>query len=400
MHLPNGGKIYVGFCLCIGCPAPASSQTGTPIDALASGVVDLFCDPHGNHFYHDVTRSPSNPTDVADGETDASAACPSNGLTGSGHAWSMASLRGTLFAHADANSTAGTPPSDPFYGVSLAGAAAHAEFTNSVIYNPPPNNPPQEKEYIIGMRVDGRLEQSPGQTRASGNVCINVNYSGNVCTLFGYGGASGSNPLPFIFTKKLVLLGPTVMTVVESLDADADAIGNKDGGSSSSSADFGESVQTFVQLPPGWTFTSSSGDFLSYQIRVLQSGRCLDADTGSIGGNGTKVQLWDCWGGPNQSWSVNSDGTIVNLQSARCLDADTGNIGSNGTKVQLWDCTGGQNQKWVWPGFAPSTGPGGSDNRNVQSGRCLDADTGTIGSNGTNVQLWDCGGGQNQVWAH
>jgi Ricin-type beta-trefoil lectin domain-like len=344
--VPNWCTIYVGFCLCIAFPPPASSQT-TPIYATASGVAGVFCDPHGDYFYDDTTRTPSNPTDVADGETYASAACPSHGLTGSGHARSTASLRGTLLAHADANSSG--PTDEPPINVDIAGAGAHAEFANSVIHNPPPNNPSQENEYIIGMRVDGRLEQGSGEGGgASGNVCINVNNSGNSCTLFGHGGASGSTPLPFIFTKKLVLLGPTFMMVVVSLDADASTGGgNKDGGSSSPSADFGESARTFVQLPPGWTFTSGSGDFLSYQIRVLQSGRCLDADTGSIGGNGTKVQLWDCWGGKNQSWAVNSDGTIVNLQSGRCLDADTGTIGNNGTNVQLWDCGGAQNQVWV-----------------------------------------------------
>ena len=34
------------------------------------------------------------------------------------------------------------------------------------------------------------------------------------------------------------------------------------------------------------------------------NGRCLDADAGTLGKNGTKIQLWDCHsgGGPNQDW--------------------------------------------------------------------------------------------------
>jgi Ricin-type beta-trefoil lectin domain-like len=40
----------------------------------------------------------------------------------------------------------------------------------------------------------------------------------------------------------------------------------------------------------------------AWEIRDAQSNRCLDADTGTIGSNGTKVQLWDCWGGQNQMW--------------------------------------------------------------------------------------------------
>jgi Ricin-type beta-trefoil lectin domain-like len=180
------------------------------------------------------------------------------------------------------------------------------------------------------------------------------------------------------------------------------------------------------------------------EIRSTASpNRCLDADTATIGGNGTKVQLWDCWGGQNQQWLINRHGTIVNAQSRRRLDADLGTIGANGTKVQLWDCLGGKNQNWffnisqIGEGFPPAeisnlqgfptntldadlatigingtkvqlwqswNGPNQQwTDSNVfitidQGGRCLDADLGTIGGNGTKVQLWDCLGGLNQKW--
>jgi Ricin-type beta-trefoil lectin domain/Ricin-type beta-trefoil lectin domain-like len=133
-------------------------------------------------------------------------------------------------------------------------------------------------------------------------------------------------------------------------------------------------------------------------IHVEASYRCLDADVPTINGNGTIVHLWGCNGGANQIWNMLSDGTIRNLQSHRCLDADTNTIGGNGTKVQLWDCNGGPNQKWRWPGYAFGTGFLGSENINAQSNRCLDADLGTIGENGTIIQLWDCLGGLNQLW--
>jgi|GEM_PF-1234168 hypothetical protein len=148
-----------------------------------------------------------------------------------------------------------------------------------------------------------------------------------------------------------------------------------------------------------WFSTLSAGvspalNARAVEIQDAQSGRCLDADTATIGSNGTKVQLWDCWGGQNQNWQVTADGTIVNLQSHRCLDADTASMGSNGTKIQLWDCWGGQNQRWHL-----NLVPGRNTNiTNSQSLRCLDADTATIGANGTKVQLWDCWGGQNQNW--
>jgi hypothetical protein len=129
---------------------------------------------------------------------------------------------------------------------------------------------------------------------------------------------------------------------------------------------------------------------------TVSPNRCLDADLGTIGGNGTKVQLWDCLGGSNQQWLVKRDGTIVNAQSGRCLDADLNSIGGNGTKVQLWDCWGGKNQNWSAKG--EGEGFPRTDIHNSQSWTCLDADLGTIGGNGTKVQLWDCLGGQNQQW--
>jgi hypothetical protein len=180
------------------------------------------------------------------------------------------------------------------------------------------------------------------------------------------------------------------------------------------------------------------------EIRLTASpNRCLDADTNTIGKNGTKVQVWDCLAGQNQQWLIDRHGTIVNAQSHRCLDADLGTIGGNGTRVQLWDCLGGQNQQWsfnisqIGEGFPPaqlSNVKGftsnaldadtntigtngtkvqlwqslGTSNQqwtdsnakiaNAQGDRCLDADLGTIGGNGTRVQLWQCLGGLNQKW--
>ena len=139
-----------------------------------------------------------------------------------------------------------------------------------------------------------------------------------------------------------------------------------------------------------------------FLVKVSASGKCLDADAPTIGWNGTVVQLWDCNGGPNQHWNMLSDGTIRNIQSHRCLDADSNTAPANGTKVQLWDCNGGQNQKWIWRGYDFGAGIVGSDNQTAYSfsrfPACLDADVGTIGANGTRVQLWRCWGGQNQFW--
>lgn len=134
--------------------------------------------------------------------------------------------------------------------------------------------------------------------------------------------------------------------------------------------------------------------------------RCLDADLNTIGGNGTKVQLWDCISFPdgtvpaNQAWFITQipEGfyRFQSAASGRYIDADLNTINRNGTKIQLWDFVpGGQNQ---W--FDVTTIPEQFLRiQNVHSGRYLDADFDTLRRNGTVVQLWDfVGGATNQWW--
>jgi hypothetical protein len=126
-------------------------------------------------------------------------------------------------------------------------------------------------------------------------------------------------------------------------------------------------------------------------IRNAGDARCLDADLGTIGGDGTEVQLWDCHGDDNQLWTFEPGGLIRNGQSGRCLDAELAAIGDNGTKVQLWECHGEANQIWDYErdrGLLV----------NYRSGRCLDADPDGLGGNGTAVRLWGCHGQANQRW--
>ncbi|MER6597017.1 endo-1,4-beta-xylanase [Streptomyces parvus] len=78
----------------------------------------------------------------------------------------------------------------------------------------------------------------------------------------------------------------------------------------------------------------------SGQIKGVASNRCLDVP------NGSKVQIYSCWGGDNQKWRVNSDGSIVGVQSGLCLDA-VGTGTANGTQIQLYSCSNGSNQRWT-----------------------------------------------------
>src|SRR5450755_1519896 len=72
------------------------------------------------------------------------------------------------------------------------------------------------------------------------------------------------------------------------------------------------------------------------------SGTCVD-DNGPSTANGTKIQMWDCNGGPSQQWTIEPDGTLWIY--GKCMDITGGGTG-NGTLVELWDCNGGTNQQW------------------------------------------------------
>lgn len=73
--------------------------------------------------------------------------------------------------------------------------------------------------------------------------------------------------------------------------------------------------------------------------------KCLDA-SGAGTAPGTAVIIYNCHGGANQRWTINSDGTVRNMQSSLCLDA-VGAATGNGTLVDLWTCTGAANQRWT-----------------------------------------------------
>ncbi|MES5817446.1 ricin-type beta-trefoil lectin domain protein [Streptomyces sp. RG80] len=78
---------------------------------------------------------------------------------------------------------------------------------------------------------------------------------------------------------------------------------------------------------------------------------------------------------------------VVGKQSGRCLDINDNTI-TNGTQAQLWDCNGGQNQAWTYTSRKELV---------VYGNKCLDAyNAGT--TNGTKVVIWDCNGQNNQKW--
>jgi beta-galactosidase len=89
-------------------------------------------------------------------------------------------------------------------------------------------------------------------------------------------------------------------------------------------------------------------------------------------------------------WGQQPTGTgsqIVGGQSGRCVDVPNAST-TNGTQVQLWDCGTGSNQRWTLTS---------GKQLQVYGTKCLDA-SGAGTSNGTQVIIWDCNGQANQQW--
>ena len=130
-----------------------------------------------------------------------------------------------------------------------------------------------------------------------------------------------------------------------------------------------------------------SGGTTGGEVHAVGAARCLDVP-GSSTTPGTQLQIWDCNGGSNQTWTHTSANQLTVFSGQMCLDAFN-NQTTPGTKVDIWTCNGGANQQWTVNANGTITG--------TQSGLCLDV-SGAGTANGTLVELWTCNGGSNQQW--
>ena len=136
-----------------------------------------------------------------------------------------------------------------------------------------------------------------------------------------------------------------------------------------------------------WTYDASSGE-----IKGL-GGRCLDVQ-GESPHDGANIQIWECDGHDNQQWDYDASSGEIKGVGDRCLDVAY-STPENGNNIHLYTCHGGANQKWTWLALydAPQSG---TDYRILGSGDwCLDADS---DSNGSNVQISECQDNDNQKW--
>ncbi|MFJ6466413.1 ricin-type beta-trefoil lectin domain protein [Streptomyces sp. NPDC091387] len=123
-----------------------------------------------------------------------------------------------------------------------------------------------------------------------------------------------------------------------------------------------------------------------------QGGKCVDAFGGVS--DGVVADLYTCSGGANQAWVKAADGSL-RLTSDYCLTAEGA---GNGAAVRVRDCAGtgaggavtDQARQWTYNSSTHAL-------VNKASGRCLDVPGGDT-TNGTALDLWDCGGGANQQW--
>ncbi|MFJ4782331.1 protein kinase [Streptomyces sp. NPDC088794] len=142
-------------------------------------------------------------------------------------------------------------------------------------------------------------------------------------------------------------------------------------------------------------YAGARGPVRSGAVTVIESvnavdvARCLDVRGGS-------VQVWGCTGSATQRWALYrvpgqaATYIVVNRGAHVCLDADAGTIGSNGQTVRARTCDGQSAQRWrLGSGHTLVTATGGS---------CLDAAAGSSGRDGQPVQGWACAGSVNQVW--
>jgi hypothetical protein len=133
----------------------------------------------------------------------------------------------------------------------------------------------------------------------------------------------------------------------------------------------------------GATMTRAAGNATSIAVPGTQGEYRLyvvDAQ-GNRSAESTSLVRQQSGGGNQQG------GQLVGGQSGRCVEVPNSST-TNGTQVQIWDCGSGTNQRWT------STA---SKQLMVYGNKCLDA-SGAGTANGTQVIIWDCHGAANQQW--
>ena len=163
---------------------------------------------------------------------------------------------------------------------------------------------------------------------------------------------------------------------MESLDSSGHLVDNNASGVAQLKWGYGfaepDPVNNLPPAPPG------------QEIVGTASGRCVDVP-GQSTTAGTRLDLWDCNGGQNQTWDY--PGThVLSVYGTMCMQAGT----AAGTPVVIETCTGAANQQWT-------VGSDGTITSVADATLCLDA-AGAGTANGTAVDVATCNGSASQGW--
>jgi len=149
---------------------------------------------------------------------------------------------------------------------------------------------------------------------------------------------------------------------------------------------------------------SASGQSLTYSATGLPPGLSISASglvSGAPSSGGTfttVVSATDTTGASGTAsftWTVSgattgNTGPLHAVGAGKCLD-DPNSTTTLGTQLQIWDCSGGANQVFTHTASNQLTVYSGT------SQMCLDA-SGKGTANGTKVVIWSCNGQTNQQW--
>jgi len=129
-------------------------------------------------------------------------------------------------------------------------------------------------------------------------------------------------------------------------------------------------------------------------IQSLASGKCLDLPGGQSS-DGTLPIQYDCHGGKNQQWAIESAGDagyrIVSRMSGKCIGTASASAAA-GDRILQSPCGKATAQLWTIEKASD-----GSVLRNVASRLCLDMPGASL-ANGAKPIVWRCNGGTNQTW--
>ena len=141
-----------------------------------------------------------------------------------------------------------------------------------------------------------------------------------------------------------------------------------------------------------------------YRLRARHSGKCLDVKEGNLE-NGAALHQWECLNPAdhqNQVFTVEPQGSgyyrLIARHSGRCVDVVNAGTG-NGALLQQWSCNGFAQQSWLINPYATVGETTFNQFIAKHSGKCMDVQGG-LTANGTLVQQWGCGAGQQQQWEY